>query len=74
VATKANVGRTAEALMTPEEAAEYLNVTRRWIERKVSERAIPYTKLGREDGPARLRFRRAALDAWLDEHSIEPGV
>jgi excisionase family DNA binding protein len=53
-------------------AAEYLGTSERHIRRMVEEQRLPYYKLG-PGRSARLRFDTARLDAWLDEHSFEPG-
>jgi excisionase family DNA binding protein len=53
-------------------AAEYLGTSERHIRRLVEERRVPFTKLG-PGRSARLRFDTAKLDAWLEEHSFEPG-
>jgi len=49
-------------MMTRAEAAEYLRVSPRTIDRWCRERGLPYERAG-----ARKRFRRAALDAWLKQ-------
>jgi excisionase family DNA binding protein len=53
--------------MTVAEAAAYLGVSEKSIRKRVGGRTIPYTKVG-----ALLRFRRADLDAWLDDNSFAP--
>jgi len=68
--TAAATKSPSEALMTPTEAAEYLGVTRRWISRAVSERRFPVVKFG-TSAQARIRFRRADLDKWVDDHTLE---
>ena len=51
------------------EAATYLNVTERYMRRLVTERRIPYFKVGRL-----LRFSADDLDAFLEACRIEPGA
>ena len=46
--------------------AEILAVTPRHIQRLVSERRIPYLKVGRF-----IRFDRAELNCWLDDQRVE---
>ena len=46
--------------------AEYLNVESHWIYQKVSERKIPYFKMGKY-----LRFRKSQIDKWLDAQKVE---
>lgn len=50
------------ALLTPEQAAEYLGSTAKTLERWRVTRAysLPYVKLGRL-----VRYRKADLDAWI---------
>lgn len=51
------------ALLTPTEAAQYLNVTERWIRRAVAERRIDFVKVGKL-----LRFRREDLALFVVEN------
>jgi excisionase family DNA binding protein len=53
--------------LTLDEAAEYLNVTPRFIRRLMYERRIPYYKLGRL-----VRFSSADLDNLLDTARVDP--
>jgi len=48
------------------EAAAYLNVNERYMRRLVSERRIPYFKVGRL-----LRFSPADLDAFIESCRVE---
>lgn len=48
-------------LMTPEELAEYLGMTPRWIFRNHQTLGIPAFQIGRT-----LRFRREDVEAWLE--------
>ncbi len=47
-------------LLTIDEAAEYLSTGQRFVRRLISERRIPYVKLGRH-----VRLERCALDAFV---------
>jgi excisionase family DNA binding protein len=51
------------------EAAEYLNVSERFVRRLVAERRIPYMKVGRL-----LRFRADDLDQFLERCRVEPAT
>ena len=53
--------------LTLPEAAAYLNVTERYMRRLVTDRRIPYFKVGRL-----LRFSAEDLDAFLEAGRIEP--
>jgi excisionase family DNA binding protein len=55
--------------LTLPEAAAYLNVTERYMRRLVTDRRIPYFKVGRL-----LRFSAEDLDAFLEAGRIEPGA
>ncbi len=52
-------------LMTVEEVASYLRVTEKTVYRLLKRGDIPATKVGR-----RWRFDRAAIDDWLQRHSV----
>ena len=47
-------------LLTIDQAAEYLSTGQRFVRRLISERRIPYVKLGKH-----VRLERCALDAFL---------
>jgi excisionase family DNA binding protein len=75
-ATKARKPRTAASfrspdrdpeLLTVEQAADYFNVSPRWVRRAVDERRIEFVKVG-----IQLRFRREALDAYLAANTHGP--
>jgi excisionase family DNA binding protein len=73
MASKVKSSRARGALLDIHEAAEYLGVTERWLRRQVSEKRIPYLKLG----PGRsspLRFDTAALEGWLADQEIREDV
>jgi len=63
-------------MLTPQEAAERLNVTLRFIRRLCHERRVPYTKVGKF-----VRFDPDELEAWIlakrvmprDGHTITAG-
>ncbi|MEM5461404.1 helix-turn-helix domain-containing protein [Paraburkholderia phytofirmans] len=50
------------ALLTTQEAAQYLGATAKTLEvwRSTRRYAIPYIKIG-----AKVRYRKADLDAWI---------
>lgn len=47
-------------------AAEYLGVRPRMVRRLVSERRVPFTRVGRH-----IRLRQSDLDSYLAEHRVE---
>ena len=52
-------------LLTIDELAERLGVTRRHIRRLVQERKVPFLKVGRF-----VRFDPAAISDWLDQSRV----
>ena len=55
------------ALLTADEVAARLRVTKCWIYTEVRAGRMPHVRLGRY-----IRFRAAALDSWIEQ--IERGV
>jgi len=51
-------------LITLEELADYLRVTKKTVYRLLDKHAIPSTRVGHQ-----WRFDRAAVDQWLKQHS-----
>lgn len=49
------------------EASEYLGLAESTLYTMVSERRIPFTKMGR-----RTKFDRDKLDRWIRDNSVEP--
>jgi len=58
---------TESVLMTVEQVAAYLGIKHRTIYDKVQRETIPFTRVG-----GLLRFRKADIDAWLDENTVRP--
>lgn len=56
-----NEPKPVSELLDVNAAAGYLSVTPRWMRRAVSERRLPYYRLG-----GRIRFLRADLEAYVD--------
>ena len=52
------------AILDPDQLAEYLGVAKGWIYETASQKAIPYFKCGKF-----LRFRKSAIDAWITAQS-----
>lgn len=53
--------------LTLDQAAQYLNVTERYMRRLVAERRVPFHKIGRL-----LRFLPSDLDCLLEAGRVEP--
>ncbi len=54
-------------LLDMDTVAQALGVTRRHVQRLVSERRIPFLKVGRF-----VRFDPASLNVWLEGQRVEP--
>jgi excisionase family DNA binding protein len=54
-------------MLKPEEVAERLNVSLRFIRRLCHERRVPYTKVGKF-----VRFDADELEAWIMTHRVVP--
>jgi excisionase family DNA binding protein len=59
-------GGTVKELLTLEEVADYLRVTKKTIYRLLERRGIPATKVGHQ-----WRFDKASIDAWLHQGSAK---
>jgi excisionase family DNA binding protein len=55
----------SDRLMTARQVAAYLNVNERTVLKLVSEGSLPGVKIGNQ-----WRFRKAMLDAWLDDQML----
>ena len=54
-----------DAILTPDQLADLLGVTKGWVYEQAALKAIPYHKLGKY-----LRFRRSAIDRWIDSAAV----
>lgn len=55
---------TPQTLMTLEQVAKYLKVDKFTVYRLVAKKKLPGFKVG-----SQWRFKRAMIDAWLEQHS-----
>ena len=55
------------SLMSVQEAASYLNVSPHTLYTMVSQRRVPYVKIGRL-----TKFDKGELDKWIKQHSVMP--
>jgi excisionase family DNA binding protein len=53
--------------LTVKEVSEYTGLASDTIYKMVSQRRIPFTKVGKL-----VKFDQAALDAWLKQHTVMP--
>lgn len=58
---------SGQRLLSVCQAAQYLGISRHTLYSWVSQRRIPYVKVGR-----RTMFDREALDGWIEERTVEP--
>jgi excisionase family DNA binding protein len=56
-------------LMTMDQLAERLGVTRRHVRRLVDERRVPFVRVGKF-----IRFEPAEIAKWLDAYRVRVGV
>ena len=54
-------------LLSIEEAAHYVGLPKNTLYKMVSQRRIPFTKLG-----GRLMFRIGLLDEWIEQNTVLP--
>lgn len=59
---------TLRAVMTVDEVAEYLRIPRASVYKLAQQGRIPCQKVGRH-----WRFRREAVDEWLDNAQVREG-
>jgi excisionase family DNA binding protein len=53
--------------LTVREVSEYMGIATDTIYTMVSQRRIPYVKVGRL-----VKFDQAVLDAWIKQHTVMP--
>jgi excisionase family DNA binding protein len=61
------VSSVERRFLTVEEVAQYAGISKHTLYTMVSQRRIPYTKVGRL-----TRFDRKTIDHWLDDHTMLP--
>ena len=64
---KTNTHSVTRRLLSIDEAAIYTGVSVYTLYKMVSQRRIPYIKVG-----SRLKFDLALLDGWLKQHTVLP--
>lgn len=57
-----------DQLLTADEVAELMQVTRAWVYAETRRNALPHLRLGRY-----VRYRRAAIEAWMLTVERGPG-
>ncbi len=63
---------TEDGLINCKDAAEFLGISPRTLERYVAEAQIPHIRLPRRGDRGPIRFSRAQLKKWLEQHTIKP--
>lgn len=59
-------------VMTMQEAAKFLGISSRTLDRYVREVAIPYTPLPKRGTRVQVRFLRSQLITWLRQRTVKP--
>lgn len=54
-----------DAILTPDQLAGLLGVSKGWVYEQAALKAVPYHKLGKY-----LRFRRSEIDRWIDSAAV----
>lgn len=60
--------KIADPYMSIEEVERYIGFERKWIVKKLDNREIAYTNLGK------MKIKKSAIDAYMDKHSIQPKI
>jgi len=63
---------SSSEVMTMQEAARFLCVSIRTLERYVREAAIPYAPLPKRGARGSVRFLRSQLVRWLQQRTVRP--
>lgn len=63
---------SSESVLSYTEAAEFLHLSRRTLERYVREARIPYIQLPKPGVCSGTRFLRSQLLRWLEGHTVKP--
>ena len=61
-----------ELVMSYAEAAQFLGISERTLERYVREGRIPYVRLPKRGAWTGVRFLRSQLLAWLAQRTVKP--
>ena len=61
-----------EVVMSYPEAAKFLGISERTLERYVREGRIPYVQLPKRGAWAGVRFLRSQLIGWLGQRTVKP--
>jgi excisionase family DNA binding protein len=61
-----------EVVMSYAEAAKFLGISERTLERYVREGRVPYVQLPKRGAWASVRFLRSQLLRWLDQRTVRP--
>ena len=59
--------RPEDAMLDKKGLAEYLHVDISWIDKQITNRAIPFFKAGKY-----TRFKRSRIDRWIETQGVDP--
>jgi excisionase family DNA binding protein len=65
--TRSTMSTTTNRLLTPDEAAAYLGISKLTMYEWISKRKIEYVKVGRL-----VKFRERTLEQWIEKHTVKP--
>ena len=54
-----------DSIFDQDKLAQYLKVSRSWVDQRISQNEIPYFKCGKYP-----RFKKSEIDKWVKENSI----
>lgn len=59
--------RSDDAVFDKDGLAEYLHVDKSWVDKQITNRAIPFFKAGKY-----TRFKKSHVDRWIENQRIDP--
>lgn len=63
---------TEDEIMTKEQLAELLHVSKRTVERWIEEGRVPFIRLPRRGAKCNVRFMRSTIIRWLRRNEQKP--
>ena len=55
------------SIFDQDKLAQYLKVSRSWVDQRISQNEIPYFKCGKYP-----RFRKGDIDKWINKNTLQP--
>jgi|WetSurSiteA1Bulk_404760.scaffolds.fasta_scaffold104008_1 excisionase family DNA binding protein len=60
-------GKSGDEVFDKQGVAEYLHVEKSWVDKQITQRAIPYFKMGKY-----TRFKKSHIDRWIEHQKVDP--